>query len=330
MSARVRIVRAGHGHLLLAGGVVQGYVAPRRDRFRHRYRSSMGTASRVRQPARRGHRRGHDAPAAGPRGAGPCDARSRAARPRRCDPRCTTRPIRSRSGTGSRRIRWPTDPDAFDRRLTEVAGPVRVDRPPAAHLAVAAPRRAGRPRRSAGGERVPGHGRGLPDGHDRPGAGPRRIAPRPGSAGDASSGSLRARRRRVADGRSATSSRSCATPSRVEAARRPGVQRETAASLGEPRVHPLPGADRRRARRRRPAGHVRRGELPVLDRDGGLGTRAWPRRAGHAGRGRGRGGSRQRVDYLGVFADNEGAIRLYRRAGFVMVGDPAPDLLLLG
>ena len=34
--------------------------------------------------------------------------------------------------------------------------------------------------------------------------------------------------------------------------------------------------------------------------------------------------------HLGVFADNTAAIRLYRRVGFQLVGRPAPDLLLIG
>jgi ribosomal protein S18 acetylase RimI-like enzyme len=34
--------------------------------------------------------------------------------------------------------------------------------------------------------------------------------------------------------------------------------------------------------------------------------------------------------HLGVFAENEVAMRLYRRAGFELVGEPAPDLLLVG
>ena len=33
---------------------------------------------------------------------------------------------------------------------------------------------------------------------------------------------------------------------------------------------------------------------------------------------------------LGVFAENDRAIRLYRRAGFEILGKPAPDLLLIG
>ena len=34
--------------------------------------------------------------------------------------------------------------------------------------------------------------------------------------------------------------------------------------------------------------------------------------------------------YLGVFADNEVAHPALRRAGFEVLGEPAPDLLLLG
>jgi ribosomal protein S18 acetylase RimI-like enzyme len=33
--------------------------------------------------------------------------------------------------------------------------------------------------------------------------------------------------------------------------------------------------------------------------------------------------------YLGVFADNEVAIRLYERLGFERIGEPGPDLLLV-
>jgi ribosomal protein S18 acetylase RimI-like enzyme len=33
--------------------------------------------------------------------------------------------------------------------------------------------------------------------------------------------------------------------------------------------------------------------------------------------------------YLGVFAENTGAIALYERAGFERVGQPCPDLVLI-
>jgi ribosomal protein S18 acetylase RimI-like enzyme len=33
--------------------------------------------------------------------------------------------------------------------------------------------------------------------------------------------------------------------------------------------------------------------------------------------------------HLGVYADNEAAIKLYRGLGFERVGDPVPDLLLV-
>ena len=34
--------------------------------------------------------------------------------------------------------------------------------------------------------------------------------------------------------------------------------------------------------------------------------------------------------YLGVFNDNETARRVYQDVGFVQVGEPCPDLLLIG
>ena len=34
--------------------------------------------------------------------------------------------------------------------------------------------------------------------------------------------------------------------------------------------------------------------------------------------------------HLGVFADNPPAIALYERLGFVMGGEPGPDMLLVG
>jgi ribosomal protein S18 acetylase RimI-like enzyme len=117
---------------------------------------------------------------------------------------------------------------------------------------------------------------------------------------------------------------------RVEPGRQPGVQRETAASLANPAfTHYLARIDGA------PAAVARRATFDGVSYLSSIGTASWAR-----GRGLGElvtltaaaDAVEARSDwvYLGVFADNEVAIRLYRRAGFEMLGEPAPDLLLLG
>ena len=117
---------------------------------------------------------------------------------------------------------------------------------------------------------------------------------------------------------------------RVEDARRPGVEAETAASLSnEAFTHYLARVDGQ------PAAVARRATFDGASYLSSIGTASWAR-----GRGLGRlvtlaaaadaVAAQSEWIYLGVFAENEVAIRLYRDAGFEMVGAPAPDLLLLG
>ena len=78
-------------------------------------------------------------------------------------------------------VRWPAEPDAFDRRLTEILVLfASIGRTP--HI-WASPLHDSpdRPRRPARGQRVPRHGAGLRDGARRPrsGAARRRRAPLP-------------------------------------------------------------------------------------------------------------------------------------------------------
>ena len=204
-------------------------------------------------------------------------------------------------------IRWPEDPIAFDRRLAEVGGPLRVDRPAAACLDVAAARRAGRPRRQARRQRVRGHRRRVAHGRaDDVG----RSAPAVDGAATGrtwhSSGlpaAERARRRRRPPRPSwSVLARRVRGRCRARAGvvgRDPGARWPTRASPttssgvdGEPAAV---GA----------AGDVRRPHLPVVDRHGDLGARPRARPVGH--------GERRRVDaleagsewvHLGVFADN--------------------------
>ena len=128
-----------------------------------------------------------------------------------------------------------------------------------------------------------------------------------------------------------TSSRCSATRSM---SRRPvgrASTAETAASLANAAfTHYLARIDGE-PRRGRTAGDLRWRELSLLDRDGRLGPRArararwsrWPRPR-----------TRWRRAASGSISvsspTTQVAIRLYHKAGFEMVGAPAPDLLLLG
>jgi ribosomal protein S18 acetylase RimI-like enzyme len=115
----------------------------------------------------------------------------------------------------------------------------------------------------------------------------------------------------------------------VDAAGRPIIEAENIASLGHPwftqylvRVDGVPAAAARRA------------TFEGASYLSSIGTAGWAR-------GRGLGSLVTRIaaaeaiaagsewTYLGVFADNAVAIGLYERSGFARVGQPAPDLLLV-
>lgn len=115
----------------------------------------------------------------------------------------------------------------------------------------------------------------------------------------------------------------------VAAERGHGVQAETLASLQDPRfTHYLVRFDGR------PAAVARRATFDGLTYLSSIGTARWAR-----GRGLGRlvtaAATRDGLTagsewtYLGVFADNDPAIRMYEGLGFARVGDAGPDLLLV-
>jgi ribosomal protein S18 acetylase RimI-like enzyme len=112
--------------------------------------------------------------------------------------------------------------------------------------------------------------------------------------------------------------------------RRSGIEAETASSLAHPWfTHYLVRADGR------PASVARRATFEGASYLSSIGTARWAR-----GRGLGSLVTRTAVadavaagsrwTYLGVFADNAVAIGVYERAGFRRLGGPAPDLLLVG
>lgn len=115
----------------------------------------------------------------------------------------------------------------------------------------------------------------------------------------------------------------------VFAEREPGVEAETIASLRHPWFsHYLVRLDGQ------PAAVARRATFDGLSYISSIGTASWAR-----GRGFGRivtaAATRDALTagsewaYLGVFADNEVAIRLYEGLGYERIGDAGPDLLLV-
>ena len=115
----------------------------------------------------------------------------------------------------------------------------------------------------------------------------------------------------------------------VGADRRPGIESETIVSLGHPWfTHYLLRADGV------PAAVARRATFDGASYLSSIGTAGWARgrRLGSlvtdlAGADALAAGSEW--TYLGVFADNAGAIGLYRRSGYERIGRPAADLMLL-
>ena len=105
---------------------------------------------------------------------------------------------------------------------------------------------------------------------------------------------------------------------------RPGV-------AGRPALHPLP-----RAARRAPLAVARRATfdgdvLPVIDRHRGLRPRAGARPVRHRdGDGRCGGGGQRAGSTSGSSRTTSPARRLYEGLGFVMSGDPGPDMIFVG
>jgi ribosomal protein S18 acetylase RimI-like enzyme len=116
----------------------------------------------------------------------------------------------------------------------------------------------------------------------------------------------------------------------VEESRWPGLRHETTASLQNAAfTHYVASVDGE------PAAVARRATFDGISYLSSIGTASWAR-------GRGLGelvtlsasadalAAGSDYTYLGVFADNDVARRLYERSGYSMLGAPCPDLLLVG
>jgi ribosomal protein S18 acetylase RimI-like enzyme len=223
-------------------------------------------------------------------------------------------------------VRWPQEPDAFDRRLTEILVLfASIARQP--HIWPS-------PAHDTPADLV---ARLLANGFRDMGAGMvMAMANTPAAAPDEPTPSSGITLERVTGltGPPATALGSAIVQVLTDAfdvlsEREPGVEAETIASLGHPWfTHYLVRVDGQ------PAAVARRATFDGLSYISSIGTASWAR-----GRGFGRlvtaAATRDGLDagsqwvYLGVFADNTVAIRLYERLGYERIGEAVPDLLLV-
>ncbi len=223
-------------------------------------------------------------------------------------------------------VRWPADPDAFDRRLTEIlvlfasmarqphVWPAPIHDTPTdliARLIVNGFRDMGR-----GLVMVLADPSGVatsPTASLPPGVAIERVVDLHGSPADERSGEIAAV---LADAFGIVPERQAA------------VQAETTASLGHGWfTHYLVRYDGE------PAAVARRASFDNLSYLSSIGTAGWARGRGYgriaaAAAARDALGARSEWTYLGVLAENASAIRLYEGIGFQQVGDASPDLLL--
>ena len=225
-------------------------------------------------------------------------------------------------------LRWPSDPDAFDRRLTEAA--VRfagLARQP--HVWVSPPH----------DEPADLVARLLANGFEDAGLGCLMVAADAAPARHAveaprPDGVAVHRFHRLRDAAALDAAERIVgvlvDAFAVEEARRPSIVAETLATLADARfMHYLVTVDGA------PAAAARRATFDRLSYLSSIGTARWAR-----GRGLGRlvtatatlDGLEAGSDWahLGVFADNGAAIELYRSLGYDLSGDPGPDLILTG
>ncbi len=224
-------------------------------------------------------------------------------------------------------IRWPAEPAAFDRRLTEILVLfAALGRTP--HIWAS-------PMHDTPGDLVE---RLVANGFRDMGAGNLMVLRDPAATERAARASVASditveRLRALPEAAAITAASAIADvlvdAFGVDVERRPAIEAETRTALGDPWfTYYLVRSDDR------PAAVARRATFDGATYLSSIGTAAWAR-----GRGLGQLLTAQAsldgtvdpdvIAYLGVFADNLAAIRVYERVGFHAVGSPGPDLLLL-